>query len=373
MFYELHTRSAFSFLSSGSQPQMLAQRAAELGMSGAALLDRDTVAGAVRFHFEAKEQGIKPIIGSEITMDDGSFLPLVPMNLEGYQNLSRLITTIKLRNKKGEHFATREDIEQHSSGLLCFTGGSDGFMHNSIKNGRGQADIAWLKYVFEDHLYIELQRHHLRSEEDINQSLLALSHKLHVPYFASNGAYYAGQHDRELFDVFTCIKNHCTIYDAGKLLSENSERYLKSRSQMLELFEDHPEAVERTNEIASRVQFSMDELSYNFPGYDLPPGETMDSYLREKAQQGALERYRESKKQVRYQIQSRLDKELAVISLKKACRLLSGCQRHFRFLQRRKNTFAGTRLGGEFCCLLQPGHHGGRPDRAQSFIRTFFI
>ena len=71
-------------------------------------------------------------------MEDGSLLPLVPMNLKGYQNLSRLITTIKLRNKKGEHFATRKDIEEHSAGLLCFTGGADGFIHDSIKNGRGR-------------------------------------------------------------------------------------------------------------------------------------------------------------------------------------------------------------------------------------------
>src|SRR5215212_1259763 len=134
MFHELHTRSAFSFLSSGSLPQMLVQRAADLGLPGVALLDRDTVAGAVRFHFEAKEKGIKPIIGSEITLDDGSVLPLVPINLKGYQNLSRLITTVKLRNKKGEHFATREDIEEHSDNLICFTGGSDGIIHKSIKD-----------------------------------------------------------------------------------------------------------------------------------------------------------------------------------------------------------------------------------------------
>ena len=89
-FYELHTRSAFSFLSSGSQPQRLVDRAAELGINGLALIDRDTVAGAVRFHFEAKECGIKAIIGSEITMEDGSLLPLVPLNLRGYQNLSKL-------------------------------------------------------------------------------------------------------------------------------------------------------------------------------------------------------------------------------------------------------------------------------------------
>ncbi|MBK6723859.1 MAG: PHP domain-containing protein [Acidobacteria bacterium] len=206
MYCELHTRSAFSFLSSGSQPQRLAERAAELNIKTVALIDRDTVAGAVRFHFEAREQGITPIIGAELTMEDGSLLPLVPMTLAGYQNLSRLITTIKLRHRKGEHFATRKDIEEHSSSLLCFTGGADGFLHRGIKNGNGIADLAWLNYVFEKRLYVELQRHHLRHEEAINQSLIGLAHKLRLPYFASNGVYYADHHDRELFDVFTCIK-----------------------------------------------------------------------------------------------------------------------------------------------------------------------
>ncbi|HKX84144.1 MAG TPA: PHP domain-containing protein, partial [Pyrinomonadaceae bacterium] len=316
MFYELHTRSAFSFLSSGSQPQRLIQRAAELGLSGVALLDRDTVAGAVRFHFEAIDHGLKPIVGSEITMEDGSVLPLVPINLNGYQNLSKLITTIKLRNKKGEHFATRKDIEEYSSGLLCFTGGVDGFIHNAIKNSRGQIDLAWLKYVFEDRLYVELQRHHLRHEEYINQQLLGLSHKLGLQYFASNGVYYADHHDRELFDVFTCIKNHCTIYEAGNLLSENSERYLKTKREMLELFDDIPKAVDITHEIASRVNFSMEELSYRFPEYPVPPGETMDSVLRAKAIERSVERYRDKPWPLRAQVISRLEKEFRVIEMK---------------------------------------------------------
>jgi error-prone DNA polymerase len=315
-FHELHTRSAFSFLSSGSIPQMIVQRAAELELPSVALLDRDTVAGAVRFHFEAKEYGIKPIIGAEITIDDGSLLPLVPLNLKGYQNLSKLITTVKLRHKKGEHFATRKDIEAYSSDLLCFTGGSDGFMHTSLREGRGQADLAWLNYVFEKRLYVELQRHYLRSEEDLNLRLLGLAHKLHIPVFASNGAYYADEADRELFDVFTCIRNHCTIYDAGKMLSQNSERYLKSERDMHALFEDHPDAIDRTNEIASRIDFSMDELSYNFPDYPVPEGETMDSVLRKKAIAGSHERYRHCPWALRAQVESRLEKEFRVIEMK---------------------------------------------------------
>jgi len=317
MFYELHTRSAYSFLSSGSQPQSLVVRAAELGLPGVALLDRDTVAGAVKFHFEAVEHGITPIIGSEITMDDGSVLPLVPINLKGYQNLSRLITTIKLDHPKGKHFATRTIIEEHSSDLLCFTGGADGYIHNSIKNGRGLADLAWLNSVFEKRLYVELQRHNLRNEEYINQTLLGYAHKLRLPYFASNGAYYADQQDRELFDVFTCIKNHCTIYDAGKLLSENNERHIKPEHEMRDLFEDHPEAIERTNEIASRVNFSMKELSYSFPDYPVEANETVDSVLRSKAIEGSVIRYRHEPWALRSQVLGRLEKEFRVIEMKK--------------------------------------------------------
>src|SRR6185503_15111571 len=118
MFIELHTRSAFSFLSSGSLPEEYAAGAAEYGMPAIALLDRDTVAGVVRFHSTARDAGVKSIVGAEITMEDGSLLPLIPLNLAGYQNLCRLITTIKLRAKKGEHAATREDIEEHSQNLL---------------------------------------------------------------------------------------------------------------------------------------------------------------------------------------------------------------------------------------------------------------
>jgi error-prone DNA polymerase len=310
MYFELHTRSAFSFLASGSLPESIAVRAAELNIPGVALLDRDTVSGAVRFHFEAKEAGIKPMIGAEITMDDGSFLPLLPIDLAGYQNLSKLITTVKLRHPKGEHFATRKDIENHSAGLICLTGGADGFMHQSIRRGDGQRDLAWLNYVFPKRLYIELQRHYLRSEEDVNQRLIGLSHKLHLPVFASNGAYYADKADRELFDVFTCIKNHCTIYDAGKILSQNAERYLKSESQMRLLFEDLPEAVDRTREIADRISFSMDDVGYTFPDFPVPPGDTMDSLLRKLSEKGAIGRYGS----LTPKVQAKLDHELNLIA-----------------------------------------------------------
>ncbi len=308
-FFELHTRSAFSFLSSGSLPESIVSQAANLGINGVGLLDRDTVSGAVRFHLEAKEKGIKAIIGSEITLEDNSLLPLIPMNLKGYQNLCKLITTIKLRNPKGEHFATRKDIENYSEGLLCFTGGEDGFLHRQTKIHNGIEALAWLKYVFDDRLYAELQRHYLRNEEYLNQQIIGCAMKVKIPLFASNGVYYASPQDRELFDVFTCIKNHFPIEQAGKLLSQNAERYLKSKKEMQRLFEDFPFAVEITNEIASRIQFSMDEIGYTFPHYPVPADETMDSFLRKRSEEGAVRRFGSITPIVR----EKLEKELKLI------------------------------------------------------------
>ena len=308
-FFELHSRSAYSFLSSGSQPEDLIEGAVNANLDGIALLDRDNVAGVVKFHLAAKEKGIRAIIGSEITLDDESVLPLIPTSIKGYQNLCRLISTIKLRAPKGEHFATKEDIEQHSEDLICITGGEDAFLHQSVKNHRGQEAAAWLKYVFENRLYIELQRHFLRNEEYVNQALIGLSHKFGVPYFASNGVYYHKKEDRKLLDVFTCIKNHCTIDEAGRLLSQNNERHIKSEKQMRTLFEDFPEAVDITNDIAARVCFSMDEIGYTFPDYPVPDNETMDSFLRKRSYEGALGRYGNITAKAR----EKLDKELALI------------------------------------------------------------
>ena len=368
MFYELHTRSAFSFLASGSLPEAIIHRASELEIPGVALLDRDTVSGAVRFHHEAKEYGVKPMIGAEITMDDGSVLPLLPLNLLGYQNLCKLITDIKLRNEKGGHFATRKDIETYSGNLLCLTGGPDGFMHHAIRDGRGQRDLAWLNYVFERRLYVELQRHFLRSQEDINLQLAGLAHKLNIPVFASNGAYFAYEKDRELFDVFTCIKNHCTIYEAGKILSKNAERYLKSEQQMYRLFEDYPQAVARTQEIADRITFSMGDVGYTFPDFPLPQGEmSMDSMLRRLVHEGAVKRYGK----ITPQIQTKLDHELNLITKLKLAGYFLLVWDISYFCRERRILVAGPRFGRQLGRVLLARDNGGRSDRGRSFVRAF--
>src|SRR5256886_13197669 len=126
MFIELHAQSAFSFLEGAAEPEAFAAEAARLGMPAVALVDRDGVYGAPRFTRAALDAGVRPIIGSEITLADGSRLPLLVEDREGYQNLCRLITRMKLGAPKGAAATTLDDLAPYAAGLVCLTGGARG-------------------------------------------------------------------------------------------------------------------------------------------------------------------------------------------------------------------------------------------------------
>src|SRR5882672_4777552 len=135
MFIELHAQSAFSFLEGAELPETLVAEAARRDMGAIALLDRDGVYGAPRLHRAAVDAGIKPLVGAEITLVGGARLPLLVEDREGYQNLSRLITKMKLRAPKGEAAASWEDLEAHASGLVCLTGGAQGPLAGPVAAG----------------------------------------------------------------------------------------------------------------------------------------------------------------------------------------------------------------------------------------------
>src|SRR5690349_19163537 len=140
MRVELHARSAFSFLEGASLPEELASRAAELGISAIALLDRDGVYGAPRFHLAMEKLGLIPHIGAEVTGMEGFCYPLLVETRTGYQNLCRLITRMKLRAAKGNAAATDTEIAEHAQGLVCLTGGKEGPLAAAL--ARGGADSA---------------------------------------------------------------------------------------------------------------------------------------------------------------------------------------------------------------------------------------
>src|SRR5262245_2058194 len=291
-YVELHVRSAFSFLRGASLPEQLAQQAAHLHMPAMALCDRDGVYGAPRFFAAAREQGIRAIVGSELTMEDGSVLPVLVETRAGYQNLCHLLTRAHLRAPKNESQVRWEELPEFTAGLVALTGDEEGPLRRALEKGDAEALLRRLQAIFgSDHLFVELQRHHLRGEDRIHRQLLALADRQRLPVLATNGVRYAEPAGREILDVFTCLRQHTHLDAAGRWLAHNSERYLKSAEQMRELFREWPEALENTVRLAERLHFSFENLGYEFPAYSVGPGQTMESVLRAQTYAGAHQRY----------------------------------------------------------------------------------
>ncbi len=314
-YVELHARSAFSFLRGASHPEQLAEVAAQLDMPAMAVCDRDGFYGSPRFFKEAKEQKIHPIVGAEVTMEDGSVLPMLVENRTGYQNLCRLLTRAHLRSEKGQSKVSWDELPEFTEGLVALTGDDEGPLYRALQ----QNDFAKTEYrlrnlqtIFnKEKLFIEIQRHHVRGEDRINKSLIELSERFCLPLLATNGVLHATPAGRQTMDVFTCIRNHTHLDAAGKLLAQNSERFFKNGKQMRELFRDLPEAIENTSRLAERLSFSLENLGYEFPKFSTTNGESMENCLRHATLEGAKARYKEG---IPNSVKAQIDKELHLIN-----------------------------------------------------------
>ncbi len=283
-YIELHARSAFSFLRGGSLPEQLAERAAELEIPALAVCDRDGVYGAPRLHKTASAAGVRAIVGSELTMEDGHILPVLVESRTGYQNLCRLITQAKLRGTK-EHAPVRwSDLPEFASGLVA--------LFSFGKRKAALSNVERLLAAFgRDQVFVEIQCHHRRGERRANQALIELARQQRLPLLATNGVLYATPRSREVLDVFTCLRHHTQLDRAGRLLEQNAERHLKGSREMTALFHDLPEAITNTERLAERLEFSLTNLGYEFPKYPVAPGETMDAMLHRVTYDGARSRY----------------------------------------------------------------------------------
>jgi error-prone DNA polymerase len=360
-YIELHTASAFSFLRGASLPETLVERAAALGYPAIALLDRDGVYGLPRFYQAAKSAGIRAIVGAELTIgrpqapgpshqapafrpqatrsrasdsaggsvrrpppgasglqpDDWGLapgacalgpgawhLPVLVESQDGWRNLCRLITRMKLRAPKGEGALTLDDFEGLTGGLIAMPGRP---LVQADRYGVGGLLDRLIGLFGRDRVYVEIQRHLRRDQEDDNDTLVCLADAFRVPLVATGGVRFAAPGDRPLFDVLTTIREHTTLDAAGRRLAANAERYLKPPAQMVRLFADQPEAVRQSLALAERLQFTMTDLGYRFPRYPVPPGETEISFLRKITEVGARDRYRPYHDKARAQIARELD------------------------------------------------------------------
>ena len=297
MFVELHAQSAFTFLEGAEQPETLAAEAARLGMSALALVDRDGVYGAARFHRAAENAGVRALIGSELTLADGSRLPVLVEDRDGYRNLCRLITRLKLGAPKGMGRITLDELEAHARGLVCLTGGRHGPLADSIARGDREAAgriLDRLAGIFgRDGCFVEVQRHLDRGQERDLARLVRLAEAARLPLVATNQPLYARAGGRVVTDVFTCIREKTDLDHAGRRLTANGERELKGGLEMAQRFRDLPEALANSGELALRLTFTLKNLGYRFPEFPLPPRTGALEHLRELALAGARGRYGE--------------------------------------------------------------------------------
>ena len=328
-YVELHARSTFSFLRGGSSPEDLARAASERELPALALLDRDGVYGAPRFYTNTQENdfAVRPRVGAEITMEDGSVVPLLVASRTGYQNLCQLITEAKFterpshaarltkggtnhpttardpcsheqgynehipgpRDRKRPCFATWSELSRFSDGLIALTGDEGGPVRHAWRTaGPAAANTALEKLtaIFghetdaaKARLFVEVQRHRVRGEDREVNFLrdLAAAHRL--PRLATGGVNYATRDHRIVADVFTCLRLHTTLDAAGRHLEINSERQMKSAADMRALFTDLPDALENSVRLESRLEFTLQNLGYQFPEFPTPAGVTMDEHL----------------------------------------------------------------------------------------------
>lgn len=246
-------------------------------------------------------------------MEDTTVLPVLIKTRTGYQNLCRLITQAHLRSPKGESRITWDELSEFTEGMSVLTGDEEGPLFEAIfRRDRTAAEETITKLVSafgRGNVYVELQRHLLQGDGWIEEGLVQLADAQGLPILATNGVQYAEKWGRNIHDVFTCLRHHTNLDNAGLLLSPNSERRIKSPSEMAALFRNQREALLNTERLADQLHFSLDDLGYEFPRFPVADGETMDSTLRKLTLFGAQQRYGSLADPVRRQ----LDKELALI------------------------------------------------------------
>ncbi|WP_276483931.1 error-prone DNA polymerase [Paraflavitalea pollutisoli] len=286
----LQVTSNFSFLRGASHPEELVAQAAELGYAAVAITDRNTLAGVVRAHVAAKEQGIRFLPGCRLDLQDGASLLAYPRNLTGYKELSALLTLGNLRAEKGDCQLFQKDIQTCSADLLFIVVPPD------TLNEEYDFDKTFYEHlkVYRDalkHLYIAAATSYNGEDRKRFFRLGQIAARMAIPMVVTNDVYYHIAERRELQDVITCIREHCTIETAGYRLHANAERYLKPVSEMERLFLQYPDALSRTIGVMEQCNFSLDELKYEYPEEITTEGRNTQEELTMLAWQGAHDRY----------------------------------------------------------------------------------
>jgi error-prone DNA polymerase len=290
-YAELQTTSNFAFLRGASHPHELVETAEALGMEAIGITDRNSLAGVVRAWSEARDQArkggtIRALTGCRLDFADGTpSLLCYPSDREAYGRLTRLLTVGQRRSIKSQCELHREDFLQHAEGQLVLV------VPPVRIDEAFEAELKRLGGELRGRVWLAAARPYGARDLARLSQLAALAQASGAPMVATNDVLYHSPERRALQDVLTCIGETCTIQEAGLRLQANAERHLKSPEEMARLFARFPGAVERSAEIAQRVEFDLGQLKYEYPDEPVPPGKTAIQHLRDLTWEGAKTRF----------------------------------------------------------------------------------
>ncbi|MEP7356263.1 MAG: DNA polymerase III subunit alpha, partial [Anaerolineales bacterium] len=321
LYCELHAHSCFSLLDGVPFPEALVERAAEVGMPAIALTDHDAVYGAVPFFARARELGVKPLLGVELTVANsrrlGGHLTLLAENQTGYQHLCQLVTLARAERPKGEAALPEELLPPLAGGLICLTGCRLGPVARPLSLQRpseARAALGRLVEIFgRQSVYVEVQRSLGRDDKRLTHALAALaaSAEFGLKCVATGNVHYLSREEGDLQDALVSIRVRAPLPQAGKHLRPNHEYFLRSSAAMLALYADLPEAVHNTAEVAQRCTVALPAGLQVLPVFPTPPGLMAQAYMAQLCQEQLPRYYRQGRPAAA--AQALLEKELGMI------------------------------------------------------------
>jgi len=335
-FVHLHVHSEYSLLDGACRVEDLCRRSAEFGAPGVALTDHGVMFGAMEFYYRARDHKLVPIVGCEAyiaprgrfdrSVRDEAHVTLLAADLVGYRNLVALISKGFL---EGYYYKPRIDLDllaKHNDGLIALSGCMSGLcaqplLRDDYESAKKAAQV--YRDIFGDRFYVEIMRHGIAEQEQVNTGLIRLAREMDLPLVATNDSHYLTKGEAAAHDVLLCIGTGKTVQDQNRMRFMTDEFYVKSAEEMRALFADVPDACDNTLAIVNRIDMRIPEKQFNIPVYPVPQGlddgqlalvtTTPDQYLRELCEHGLIERYGAERCAAEPVIRERLDYELGVI------------------------------------------------------------
>ena len=330
-FVHLHVHSEYSLLDGSAKIKDLVSKTKELGMDSIALTDHGSMYGIIQFYKACKDEGIKPILGSEVYVTAGSMtdknpknrqyyhLVLLAENNTGYQNLMKIVS---LGNVEGYYYRPRVDydvLKKYSEGLIatsaCLSGEVQEYLMNGDYEGAKEKAFFYEDIFGKGNFFLELQDHNMDEQKKVNEDLLKLSKDTSIDLIASNDSHYLNQEDYIAHDVLLCIQTGKTVNDENRMKFPSNEFYLKSPEEMYELFPYAEEALENTQKIADRCNVELEFHKTKLPHFEAPDGYENEEYLKLLIEKGLKKRYGNITEEIeeRYEYEFNTIKEMGFI------------------------------------------------------------